>query len=225
MIYDYYYFYFCQHRLTNEQFNQIARLPKFEILYTLDVVNFNNKHEKFNVKYIDGEELAQIPEIVLHRMNLANGFDEPSITWSFDFESCPSEAKYKKQGWIRFLIGELEQYRNILSTFIPQLTPGNIKAILQFIAGRYRGVRGSNTITALRKLEVDEDLESLADHEAYLGAVRELPQSTPVYARLLGAPPTGGWVDNEDVFGPCPDGSELLLYMRLPSSNRSKKDL
>ena len=158
-------------------------------------------------------------------MNLANGYDDPDITWSFDFERCPSEAKYKSQGWVRFLIGELEQYRNILSTFIPQLTPGNIKAILQFIAGRYRGVRGSNTLTALRKLEVDEDLESLGDHEAYLDAVRELPQSTPVYARLLGAPPTGGWVDNEDVFGPCPDGSELLLYMRLPSSNRSKKDL
>lgn len=158
-------------------------------------------------------------------MNLANGFDEPSIKWSFDFESCPSEAKYKKNGWVRFLIGELEQYRNILATFIPQLTPGNIKAILHFIAGKYRGIRGCNTITALRKLEVDEDLESLADHEAYLDAVRELPQSTPIYARLLGEPPTEGWVDNEDVFGPCPDGSELLLYMRLPSSNRSKKDL
>ena len=77
----------------------------------------------------------------------------------------------------------------------------------------------------MRKLEVDDILDSIDGHEAYLEAVRELPHTTKVYARLLGAPPTQGWVGNEEVFGPCPDGSELLLYMHLPSSNRSKKDL
>ena len=157
-------------------------------------------------------------------MNLANGFDDPDITWSFDFERSPSEAKYEAEGWVRFLIGDLENNRNILSTYIPQLMRGNIRAIYNFIVGRYRGLRAGNTNVSLRKLEVDEDLESIEGHEAYLAAVQELPHSTPVYARLLGAPPTAGWEENDDVFGPRPDGSELLLYMRLPSSNRSKKD-
>ena len=191
----------------------------------MNVANFNKTHPKYNIKYIQGEELENIPKIVLHRMNLANGFDDPDITWSFNFEKCPTEAKYKKEGWIRFVLGELEKYRDFFSTIIPQLTPGNIRAILHFIVGIYRGFRAANTLTSLRKLEVDEDLESLEDHEAYLDAVRELPHETPVYARLLGAPPTAGWEEHDDVFGPVPDGSELLLYMRLPSSNRSKKDL
>ena len=193
-------------------------------MYTLDVANFNKNHEKFGIKYIEGEELENIPEIVRHRMNLANGFDDPDITWSFNFERSPSEAKYEADGWVRFIIGDLENNRNILSTYIPQLMRGNIRAIYNFIVGRYRGIRAGNTNVSLRKLEVDEDLESIEGHEAYLAAVRELPHSTPVYARLLGAPPTEGWEENDDVFGPRPDGSELLLYMRLPSSNRSKKD-
>ena len=158
-------------------------------------------------------------------MNKANGFDDDEITWPVEFQRCPSEAKYLAQGWVSFPIGELENNRNILSTYIPQLMRDNISAIYQFVAGRYRIIRGANTIVSMTKLEVDKDLESIDGHEAYLDAVRELPKSTKVYAKLLGAPPTKGWVDNEEVFGPCPDGSELLLYMTLPSSNRSKKDL
>ena len=158
-------------------------------------------------------------------MNKANGFDDDEIIWPFNFQSCPSEAKYLAEGWVSFPIGELENNRSIFSTLLPQLERDNISALYHFVLGNYRIFRGANNIESMRKLEVDENLDSIDGHEAYLDLVRELPQTTKVYARLLGAPPTEGWVGNEEVFGPCPDGSELLLYMKMPSSNRSKKDL
>ena len=191
----------------------------------MDVANFNDNHKKFGHKYIERDELDDIPNIIRHRMNKANGFDDDEIIWPFNFQRCPSEAKYLAEGWVSFAIGELENNRSIFSTLLPQLERDNISAIYHFVVGNYRIFRGANSIESMRKLEVDEHLDSIDGHEAYLDAVRELPQDTKVYARLLGAPPTEGWVGNEEVFGPCPDGSELLLYMKMPSSNRSKKDL
>ena len=58
---------------------------------------------------------------------------------------------------------------------------------------------------------------------AYLNALRQLPETTRVYARILDAP-SEGWEENQDVFGPFPADGALLLYTRLPSSNHSVKD-
>ena len=52
-------------------------------------------------------------------------------------------------------------------------------------------------------------------------AVEGLPLTTTIYGRILDAP-SEGWDEKE--FGPFPTGGVLLLYMKIPSSNHSKKD-
>ena len=100
------------------------------MLYSLTVANYNDTHKKFGIKFVEGDEKALIPPRVLHRINFANVFDAEEVkfdglTSSPCWTTSPTSAKYEKHGWIKFLLKDLENFRNALRISIPQLAKGN----------------------------------------------------------------------------------------------------
>ena len=198
-------------------------MQRINMLYTNSVTNFNDTHKKFGITYVDGEEKECIPDLVLKRMNLAQGFDADEVTFDVNLDKCP--GKKTMEGWQEIPMGDFDARRETLVPGYPvrKLAKGNTRAIHNFGVGSYRPRKGSITADQIRRKELDDHLDDFADWAAYLDACRELPKTTPIYYRVIEGP-TSGWEENQDVFGPITVFPCLVLCMRLPSTNHSIKD-
>ena len=114
---------------------KLSHISRVQMLYSLTVANYNDTHKKFGIKFVEGDEKALIPPRVLHRINLANVFDAEEVKFDGLTSRCPTSAKYEKHGWIKFLLKDLENFRNALRIAIPQLAKGNIQALFNFVLG------------------------------------------------------------------------------------------
>ena len=65
---------------------------------------------------------------------------------------------------------------------------------------------------------MEDLLDEFKSHDEFLFALQQRPENLKVFARMLDKPKRG-W--DPEIFGPFPRDGVLLLYTKLPSSQRS----
>ena len=121
--------------MNDDVIEKLSPITRFQMLYSLTVTNYNDTHKKFGINFVEGAEKAQYSALVHKRINLANVFDAEEVEFE-GLSRCPNSQNYKKLGWIKFPLKDLDQYRNYLSIAIPQLAKDNIQALYNFVLGR-----------------------------------------------------------------------------------------
>lgn len=202
----------------------IADISRIQIIFACIVANYNETHRKFGLTFCTDEQKDEFLVNVMNRINMLNPLSISEVHWtSHNKTRTPSERT-----WNVFALGDLHLHRNDHPIAIPYQPEFDIanglsgkEAVEDGICGNFRLRMALALILVARKMELQERLPDFANHDEYLQACKEKPRALPVYTRMVLEQPQG-W--DEDRFGEFPHDGILLVFIKLPSSNKSMKN-
>ena len=79
---------------------------------------------------------------------MANPFDAIEVDFPFSIDFCP---RTNDQAWEKCQYKNIDEFESLFPIPLPKLADGNLKALYDFVAGRFRFVRALNTATLARR--------------------------------------------------------------------------
>ena len=126
-------------------------VSKEVMIFLSSVATYNSSHQKFGVQFVTPDEQKIFVDLIAHRMNMLNPFDNPDIEYDFPLEFPRTGGNTHFES---VKLGDLTEEKRIEWTLENQVPEGDTFPFLQMCLGKYRNDRGQDTLLHARQHEL-----------------------------------------------------------------------
>ena len=184
-------------------------VSKEVMIFLSSVATYNSSHQKFGVQFVTPDEQKIFVDLIAHRMNMLNPFDNPDIEYDFPLEFPRTGGNTHFES---VKLGDLTEEKRIEWNLEDQVPEGDTFPFLQMCLGKYRNDRGQDTLLHARQHELlqPNHADDFNSPEELFAAMKEMPEDLEIFRAFQKTRPTN-W--DEGKYGAwCPRGAASRFF-------------